>query len=74
MKCKVAVDGFINFIFINCLGNLQHQGTLNKALRRIIKDCNNRQLLKGGKDPVLLPDFSCHSLRHTFTTRLVKAG
>jgi len=22
---------------------------------------------------VLLPDFSCHSLRHTFTTRLVEA-
>lgn len=26
------------------------------------------------KDPVLLPGFSCHSLRHTFTTRLVEAG
>ena len=26
------------------------------------------------KIPVLLPDFSCHSLRHTFTTRLVEAG
>lgn len=32
MKCKVAVDGFTNFIFINRFGNLQHQGMLNKAL------------------------------------------
>ena len=23
---------------------------------------------------MLLPKFSCHSLRHTFTTRLVEAG
>ena len=29
---------------------------------------------KAGKNPVLLPKFSCHSLRHTFTTRLVEAG
>ena len=32
------------------------------------------QLSKGKKNPVLLPNFSCHSLRHTFTTRLVEAG
>ena len=32
------------------------------------------QLTKGKKNPVLLPNFSCHSLRHTFTTRLVEAG
>lgn len=29
---------------------------------------------KGGKNSVLLPKFSCHSLRHAFTTRLVEAG
>lgn len=74
MKCNVAVDGYTNFIFINRFGNLQHQGTLNNALRRIIRDCNDMQLSKGKKAPVLLPNFSCHSLRHTFTTRLVEAG
>ena len=74
MKCKVTVDGYTDFIFINRFGNLQHQGTLNKALRRIIRDCNDMQLSKGKKNPVLLPKFSCHSLRHTFTTRLVEAG
>lgn len=74
MKCNISVDGFTNFIFINRFGNLQHQGTLNKALRRIIRDCNDSQLMKGRKNLVLLPNFSCHSLRHTFTTRLVEAG
>lgn len=74
LTCKVFVDGYTDFIFINRFGNVQHQGTLNKALRRIIRDCNDIQLAKNVKNPVLLPRFSCHSLRHTFTTRLVEAG
>ncbi len=74
LTCKAVVDGYTDFIFINRFGNVQHQGTLNKALRRIIRDCNDEQLAKNRKDIVLLPRFSCHSLRHTFTTRLVEAG
>ena len=41
LKCKATVDGYTDFIFINRFGNLQHQGTLNKALRRIIRDCKD---------------------------------
>ena len=50
--------------------------TLNKALRRIIRDCNEEIISKnkGSKDLILLPKFSCHILRHTFTTRLCEAG
>lgn len=73
IKCRMTVDGFTDFIFINRYGDCQHQGTLNKALRRIIRDCNDEQLDKF-KNPVLLPRFSCHSLRHTFTTRLFENG
>lgn len=74
LKCNATVDGYTDFIFINRFGNLQHQGTLNKALRRIIRDCNDLQFANNEKAPVLLPRFTCHSLRHTFTTRLVEAG
>lgn len=74
LVCKAVVDGYTDFIFINRFGNVQHQGTLNKALHRIIRDCNDLQFSKNEKNPVLLPKFSCHSLRHTFTTRLVEAG
>ena len=49
-------------------------GTLNKAIRRIIRDCNDEQLLKDENAKILLPHFSCHSLRHTFTTRMCEAG
>lgn len=71
---NVTVDGYQNFIFVNRFGGVQHQGSLNKALRRIIRDCNDKQFLKEKKNLVLLPNFTCHLLRHTFTTRLVEAG
>jgi integrase len=76
LKCNVVVDGYTDFIFINRFGGVQHQGTLNKVLRRIIRDCNYDVLDKGqNKDIELtLPRFSNHSLRHTFTTRMCEAG
>lgn len=76
IKCNVRIDGFTNFIFVNRFGNAQHQGTLNKALRRIIRDCNQHIIdnAKGNEELILLPRFSCHTLRHTFTTRLCESG
>ena len=46
---NVTVDGYQNFIFINRFGGVQHQGSLNNVLRRIIRDCNDKQLLKEKK-------------------------
>ena len=74
LHCEATVDGYTDFIFINRFGQPQHQATLNKAIRRIIRDCNDEQLLKDENAEVLLPHFSCHSLRHTFTTRMCEAG
>ena len=33
-----------------------------------------KQFLENDNPEVLLPHFSCHSLRHTFTTRMCEAG
>ncbi|MCR4892637.1 MAG: site-specific integrase [Lachnospiraceae bacterium] len=74
ISCKAVVDGYTDFIFLNRFGNVQHQGTLNKAIRRISRDCNDEILERGEPDPVLLPRFSCHNLRHTFATRLCESG
>lgn len=73
IKCNVTVDGYTDFIFINRFGGVQHQGTLNKALRRIIRDCNYQVLDAGKKNAVTLPRFSNHTLRHTFATRMCEA-
>ena len=75
LESKAVIDGYRDFIFINRFGNVQNQGTLNKALRRIIRDCNFEVLDKENSDKsVILPKFSNHSLRHTFTTRLCEAN
>ena len=74
IQCKVVIDGYTDFIFVNREGGTYYQGTLNKTIRRIIRDCNDEVLQKGEETPVLLPHFSCHSLRHTFTTRMCEAG
>lgn len=71
-----VIDGFQDFIFVNRFGHVQHQGTLNKAIKRIIRDANFDALEKNPsiEEENLLPDFSCHTLRHTFTTRLIESG
>lgn len=74
IECRVTIDGYTDFIFLNRDGGTFYQGSLNKTIRRIIRDCNDEVLQKGEEDPVLLPHFSCHSLRHTFTTRMCEAG
>lgn len=42
-------DGYTDFIFINRFGGVQHQGTLNKAIRRITRECNEKQLNSNSK-------------------------
>lgn len=75
LRSKAVVDGYRDFIFVNRFGNVQHQGTLNKALRRIIRDCNYDVLDRDHSgEATILPKFSNHSLRHTFTTRMCEAG
>lgn len=74
-KSETTVNGYKDFIFVNRFGQLQHNGTLNKVLKKIIKTCNFEVLDKTNKkDVVILPKFSNHSLRHTFTTRMCEAG
>lgn len=71
-----CIDGYDDFVFVNRFGMVQSQSTLNKAIKRIMRDCNGEILDNAvpGKEPTLLPDFSCHSLRHTFATRLCESG
>ena len=74
MTCNVEIDGYTDFVFLNRYGSVYNEASLNKALKRIIRDCNTEEFEKSDNPPVLLPNFSCHHLRHTFTTRMVEAG
>ena len=74
IKCVANIDGYTDFVFINRYGTTHNQATLNKALRRIIRDCNYEIMDKGNANSIILPNVSNHSLRHTFTTRMLEAG
>lgn len=75
IKCTAVVDGVTDFVFVNRFGENLNQGTLNKALRRIVRDYNLEEIEKSGKEKreaLLLPKISTHILRHTFATRMVE--
>lgn len=66
------IDGYTNFIFLNRYGMVHNPQTINHTIKRISKDYNELELDKSDeekREPVLLPPFSCHNLRHTFATR-----
>ena len=74
LSCNVTIDDYTDFVFLNKNGSVHNESSLNRALKRIIRDCNTEEFEKSEMPPVLLPNFSCHTLRHTFTTRMVEAG
>lgn len=68
-----VIDGYSGFIFQDRFGHVPNPRGINKTIKRISADYNANELLAAAKEdrePLLLPDFSCHHLRHTFATRL----
>lgn len=75
MECgfnQCEVDGYSGFVFSNRYGEMLNPHVINRAIARIIRDCNieeNEVAKREKREPVLLPHFSAHNLRHTFCTR-----
>jgi len=70
---QTVVDGYSGFIFATRLGGVQSAHNINRAIVRIRRDYNQKeteQAKKEKREPLLLPHFSVHNLRHTFCTRL----
>ena len=68
-----VIDGMSGFVFCNRYNKVHNPQTVNDTIRRICKNYNAEEALNAKKEkrePILLPDFSCHHLRHTFCTRL----
>jgi len=76
ITCVANVEGYDDFVFVNRFGLTYAQTTLNAALKRICKDCNEEIMENAddNKKPLLLPSIHCHMLRHTFGTRLNDAN
>ncbi len=71
-SCKSVIDGMSGFIFTNRFGTVQNPAAINRAIKRITEEYNSIELVaakREDREPVLIPHFSCHHLRHTFCTR-----
>ena len=70
--CEEEIDGYSGFIFTTTDQKLMSRSAVNNALHRIVKQHNEEEEKKAkaeGREPILLPMFSAHLLRHTFCTR-----
>jgi len=66
------IDGYSGFVFCTGEGKVYLPGMINRTIHSICADYNKEEAAKAeeeNRDPVLLPHFSCHHLRHTFCTR-----
>lgn len=66
------IDGYKGFIFVNRENYIHNPQTINRAIQRIYKAYNEEEIAlakEENREPVIIPHFSCHHLRHTFCTR-----
>ena len=70
--CESEIDGYSGFIFKTRYNTVMSPHCVNRAIERISKAYNEQETAAAKKEfrePVLLPHFTCHHLRHTFCTR-----
>ena len=70
--CTQEIDGYSGFVFTGARGNVTIPSEVNNAIHSITADYNKEETARAEiekREPLLLPDFSAHHLRHTFCTR-----
>ena len=71
-----VIDGMTGFIFSNRFGNLHNPQAVNRAIKRIYESYNAEEVLNAKKEkrqPVIIPHFSCHHLRHPYVKHKTKS-
>lgn len=69
---ETEIDGMKGFVFTNRFGNVHNPQAINRAIKRIYESYNAEEQVKAvkeGRQPILIPHFSCHHLRHIFCSR-----
>ena len=69
----LEVDGMTGFVFFNRFGSIHNPSGVNRAIERIRTAHNAEEDVKAvreNREPVIIPHFSCHIIRHTFCTRI----
>lgn len=71
--CEEEIDGYSGFVFSTTTHTVYLPGAVNHAIHRATKNYNKKEKMRADyeeREPLILPDFSAHNLRHTFCTRL----
>lgn len=71
--CSEEIDGYTNFVFTTACGTIYLDTAVNHAIHRIRASYNKEELEmaeREKREPLLLPYFTAHHLRHTFCTRV----
>ena len=71
------IDGVTGFVFENRYGGIVSRQSVNRTIKRIVDTYNGEEVLdakKHHRDPIMLPPFTCHIMRHTFATRLCESN
>lgn len=71
------VDNYENFVFINREYKVSKPDSYVRAFHGIRDEYNrleNENAIFEGREPIELPDFTPHILRHTFCTRMAENG
>jgi integrase len=74
--CTSEIDGYKDFIFFNRYREVQKAQPVNDAIHSICENYNAEETIKAAResrDPLILPYFTNHHLRHTFCSRLCEA-
>lgn len=67
------IDGYSNFVFVTVTGTVYLPNAVNRAIERARVAYNKDEIEiaeKEDREPLIIPHFSAHHLRHTFCTRL----
>lgn len=70
---EIIIDGYSGFVFTNRFNSVYLPNTINKAISRISRDYNIEECAlaeRQNREPLLIPHFTVHNLRHTFCTRM----
>lgn len=70
---QTVIDGYSGFIFKNRFGTVYSPSCINRGIQRISRDYNAEETERAkaeNREPILLPHFSVHNLRHTFCSRM----
>ncbi len=69
---KTVIDGYSGFVFVDKCGHVMTPSRINQVIKRICGYYNAKEKESAKleqREPILLPYFSAHNLRHTFCTR-----